>query len=155
MSLTIWKPFKRPVYKASCSPSFDSLAKDFFTTSFPTFNHFFDNAATSPNINIVETDKTFDLEIALLGIPKENVKIAVKENLLTVSAEHKASEEKEDTTKKYHRRSFSTSTFKRSFYIPKNVDREGISATHTNGILKVTLPKQVEEVKESTFIDIN
>lgn len=155
MSLVLWKTNRKPVRKSHCSTNLDSFAKDFFNHSFPTFNQFFEQPVSSPTFNILEDDKAFEIEVALAGVPKEAVSIEVKDNLLTIATESKTENTEEKTAKKYIRKSFAQQSFKRSFHIPKQVDQEKISATHTNGILKVTLAKKEVEVKESKFIDIN
>ena len=98
---------------------------------------------TKPAVNIKETDNGFQVEVLAPGIPKEEINIAVENETLTVSFDHK--ENSETTTKdaKFTRREFSIISFKRSFHIPNElVNTEGIKASHNNGILTIELPKK-------------
>jgi HSP20 family protein len=96
-----------------------------------------------PAVNIREDEKNYSLEFAIPGIDKKDLKIDMKEDVLTISSEVKSeTEEKKDG---YKRKEFSYSAFSRSFYIPDNVDREKIEANYKDGVLSVSLPKQEEE----------
>ncbi len=106
-----------------------------------------------PAVNIIETDDNYALEVAAPGKSKEDFKLSLDHDLLTISTEAK----KEETEKKdnYTRKEFSFSAFKRSFELPKTVNKEEINATYTNGILHVTLPKREEDkVKPKRLIEI-
>ena len=96
-------------------------------------------------VNVVDTDEGFILEISAPGFEKENFKINLEQNILTVSAEKK---EEETETKKYIRREIKTSGIKRSFTLPENVNADEISAKYVNGILQLNLPRK-QEVRES------
>jgi HSP20 family protein len=61
-------------------------------------------------------------------------------NVLTISSEKKEEKESKEE-EKVTRREFSYSAFKRSFQLPENVNKEGISAEYVDGLLKLTLPK--------------
>ncbi|MEM7659588.1 MAG: Hsp20/alpha crystallin family protein [Bacteroidota bacterium] len=123
---------------------FDNLWDDFFTRDL-VINEGVTN--TLPAVNIKETDADFRLEVALPGVPKDQVHVEVNNNLLTLSSkvEDKQEETTEDGT--YSRREFRYHSFKRSFTLPKTVDGEHINAQYENGILHVVLPKR-EEAKE-------
>lgn len=98
-----------------------------------------------PAVNITEGKENFTIEVAAPGLNKENFKINIENNLLTISSEKK--NEKEDKEKNYVRREFSYSSFKRSFVLPDMVQSDGIKASHKDGILMVEIPKK-EEAKE-------
>jgi len=100
----------------------------------------------SPLVNIRESEKTFDLEVAAPGFKKEDFKLAVDENVLTISAEMK--EAKEEKNDRYTRKEFSQVSFSRSFNLPEALETEKIKAVYENGILNITLPKK-EEVKST------
>jgi len=105
---------------------------------------FNENATTRrPSVNIQENADGFYLELVAPGRNKEDFKLEVKDELLTISYEAKAvgTDEKPD----YLRREYRIETFKRSFHLdPKVINEEAISATYEDGILKVTLPKREE-----------
>lgn len=97
-----------------------------------------------PAVNIKENNKSFEIEIAAPGLNKEDIKIKLENDVLTISSEKENKEEKVEET--YTRKEFSFSSFSRSFTIPDVVDIDKIKANHKNGILTVGLPKQDEKV---------
>jgi len=104
-----------------------------------------------PSVNIIENDQDFVLELAAPGKSKEDFKINLENQLLTVSSEVK--EEKEETQKNYTRREFVFNSFSRSFTLPKNIIHDKVAADYKDGILSITLPKK-EETKLSREITI-
>lgn len=124
-------------------PSFfdDVLTREFFNkTKRAGFN-------TMPSVNIRETDKSFDLELAAPGLEKKNFKIDLSEDKLTISSVHESSSEEKNETETFSRREFNYHSFSRSFVLPeKLIDKEAISASYENGILKVVLPKKEKAI---------
>ena len=100
--------------------------------------------SSMPSVNIREDEKNYNLDLAVPGIDKNDLKIDINEDVLTISSENRT--EKEENKDGYKRKEFSYSSFCRSFYIPENVNRDKIEANYKDGILSVALPKQ-EEVK--------
>jgi HSP20 family protein len=94
-----------------------------------------------PAVNVHETDKSYELELAAPGLSKKDFKITAEEGILTVSSEKK--EEKEQKEKDYTRKEFEYSSFSRSFALPQNIDEEDIKAIYEDGILKLTIAKHV------------
>ncbi len=101
-----------------------------------------------PAVNIRENEQNYTLEFAIPGIDKNNLKIDMKEDVLTISSESKNENEVEKDG--YKRKEFSYSSFSRSFYIPENVNRDKIGASYKDGILLVDLPKMEEEMNKIT-----
>ncbi len=123
-----------------------SLVNEFFNDDW--FDGFFGLAPiknSMPTVNIIEEKDQFKLEVAAPGLDKEDFKIDLHNDILTLSAEKK--QENEEKNKKYLRREFSYCNFKRSFTLPDYVDTDKIEAKHKNGILTITIPKK-EEAKE-------
>jgi HSP20 family protein len=127
---------------------------------YPRFSHWFDNFAenefhnavrTPVLVNTKETKDGYKIEVAAPGFSKENFKLSVEEQLLTISAEN--AENKADENEKWTRKEYHFASFKRSFTLPKTVDAEKISAEYKDGILYVNLPK-VEESKAKETIEI-
>jgi len=127
---TITRRSFRPFYMSNL---FDN---DFY----PVFQN---RAASLPAVNIREDEGKYNLELAVPGMDKKDLKIDINEDVLTISSETK--QEKEETKDGYKRKEFSYSSFCRSFYLPENVDRDKIEANYTDGILSVGLPKMEEE----------
>jgi HSP20 family protein len=102
-----------------------------------------------PKVDVVENDKAYELHIAAPGMNKEDFKIDLNENYLTVSGERKFSKEKQEN----NFRSIETQygTFSRSFALPENVDAAGISAQYTNGILEIIVPKDEKKTLKATI----
>jgi len=96
----------------------------------------------APAANIIEGEKEFKLEIAAPGLSKEDFRISLDKNILTVSSEKETGQNDENFT----RYEFSYGKFSRSFALPKSIDTEQINASCDNGILKISLPKKKEEI---------
>ena len=124
----------------------DFLNEDFF----PTFAR---SSTSLPAVNIREDEKAFYLELAVPGMEKKDLKIEVKDDVLTISAEQK--EEKQEDLEGYRRREFSYSSFCRSFYLPEDVNGDKIGATYRDGILNVEIPKLEEEKKKEKIRTIS
>lgn len=103
-------------------------------------------AADSPKdrmnvpVNILETEKAYELSVIAPGLSKEDFKINVERDVLQVSFDQK--EEANETEGKWLRKEYKFRSFKRSFTLNEKIDANGISAKYTDGVLKVTLPKK-------------
>ncbi len=99
-------------------------------------------AGTAPAVNIKENEKDFELELAVPGRKKDDIKIEIDNDLLTVSSEVSAEEVENEAN--FTRREFSFSAFKRTFTLPKTIAADKIGAKYEDGILKLSLPKKAE-----------
>ena len=108
---------------------------------------------TMPSTNIIEKKDSYLLEIAIPGLEKEDFKINLENNILTISSEKE--NEKVEEEKNYTRKEFMYGAFSRSFTLPKEIDAEKINAEYKNGILKVALPKKEEAQNPSKIIEIS
>jgi HSP20 family protein len=97
-----------------------------------------------PAANIIDNEKDFIIELAVPGMKKDQFKINLEDDILTISVERKEEDAKEE--KNYTRREFRYDAFCRSFSMPEIVDQDNIKADYANGVLSVVLPKS-EEVK--------
>ena len=125
--------------------SFNSLLDEFFNNSPVKWGKDW-NGKYVPPVNISETNEAFHLELNAPGRNKEEFKINVENNELTISYEVK--QENEVKELKSVRREFSYETFKRSFNLGEEINADDIRAKYENGILKLYLPKK-PEVKET------
>jgi HSP20 family protein len=93
-------------------------------------------------VNLRETDKHLEVEMAAPGMKREDFKVEIDNNTLMISSEKE--EEKEETRKKdnFVRKEFNYQSFFRSFYLPENVDENKIEATYKDGILHVIIAKK-------------
>lgn len=91
-----------------------------------------------PAVNIVESDDRYTVFLAAPGMKKDDFKIDVDGNILTISSERE--ERKEEKEKHYTRREYNFSSFSRSFTMPEEVNKENIEARYEDGTLKLVLP---------------
>ncbi|WP_236675942.1 Hsp20/alpha crystallin family protein [Chryseolinea lacunae] len=129
-----------------------SWLSDFFDTE-----KFFDSDwmknFSIPAVNVRETDKSFDVEVAAPGLSKKDFKITSENGLLTISSEKK--EEKEEKENDYTRKEFNYSTFSRTFTLPENINEDDIKATYEDGILKLKLSKKmISQPKAQKAIEV-
>jgi HSP20 family protein len=103
------------------------------------FNKTTHGTAFSPSCEISEDKTAYLIKFDMPGINKDQVKIELDKNTLTVSAER--SEEKKSDDKKTHYSEFFYGSYNRSFTLPETIDEKKIDATFANGVLSITLPK--------------
>lgn len=104
-----------------------------------------------PPVNINETDADYTIQLQAPGFKKEDFKLEIEKDVLTISANIT---EKEEITGKFTRKEFKAVSFKRTFTLPETVNVEGILAGYDAGILNITLPKKEEQQKEKRVIEI-
>lgn len=120
------------------------------------FNEMFDKDFTvhtptcAPSVNVIENDNLYRIEMTAPGMTKEDFSIRLDENDVLVVEMKKTAEKKEENKKlNYLRREFAFTEFKRSYYIPEDVDKDNISAGIENGVLTIDLHKKTEAQKAS------
>lgn len=104
-----------------------------------------------PAVNIEESRDEYKIEVAAPGLNKEDFKVSLENNVLTVSSEKEEKQVSDEN--KVMRKEFSYYSFTRSFTLPHTVNADKISANHKNGILMISIPKK-EEAKERPSRDI-
>lgn len=100
----------------------------------------------SAPVNIKEDDKSYSIDVVAPGFEKQDFKVNIDQNVLTVSVEKK--EEVKEEGQKEIRKEYTYRSFKRSFTLDEKVDAAGIEAKYVNGVLTLNLPKK-EAVKAS------
>ena len=116
------------------SDVFDSILNDSFLS---------DKLATRvPAVNISENENEFQIELAAPGLKKEDFKISLDKNVLSVSADKKV--ENAEEGKKFSKREYSYNAFTRSFTLPEVADYTKIEAAYTDGILTLAVAKKEE-----------
>lgn len=118
---------------------FDELVHGFFGRDISHFMGSDDIQRTSPRVNITERADGYRLDLLAPGVSKENLKLNVEDNTLTISATKK--EETLAENERYTRREFTHHAFKRSFRLPENTEADRISASFNDGILTVEIPR--------------
>lgn len=141
--MTLVKLNSRPLQK-----SFNNLMDDFFATVPSIFRDDFVTPSfrSFTPVNIKETENDYVLEVVAPGFQKDDFKINLDNNTLTISADKK--EETENNNEKFIRKEFKQQSFSRSFTIDEKTDAENISAKYVNGVLTLNLAKK-QEVKPS------
>ena len=127
-----------------------------FDDFFKPWNEWFDEDVvfgriqTIPGVNISEQNNEYQVSLAVPGMKKDDFKILVDGNMLTVSCEKE--ENREENDKRFTRKEYSYSAFSRSFMIPESTNTEKIDATYHDGVLKLSLPlkeeAKIEQVKQ-------
>lgn len=112
----------------------------------PVINRYQNTTPNVPAVNVKETENAFLLELAAPGLKKEDLKVNVEQNKLTIA--YQSEEKNDETNEKFTRQEFAFHSFERSFRLPKSVNADAIKAAYTDGILTVELPKvEVNEEK--------
>ncbi len=135
-------------YRFNTISPFNSMLEEFFGDLVPENTA---KPAFQPPLDLKEDEGNYYAHLELPGMSKEEVKITLENNVLTVRGEKKqeAVEEKEE----YRRVERSYGVFERCFRISQEIREEGISAEMQSGILKITIPKV--EKAEPRQISIN
>lgn len=133
-------------------PTLASIFDDLFSREMLNGNRM---AGTSiPAVNIKESKDDFVVEVAAPGMRKEDFKVELNNNVLTISSERK--QEETDNNEKYSRREFSYQAFSRSFTLPEIVEADKIKARYKDGVLNLTIPKKEEaKPRPPKVIDIS
>lgn len=131
---------------ATLFPSLPSLLEDFLNRDWADSTLANRNySATLPAVNVKETNEDFIIEVAAPGMKRDEFKVELDNNVLTISSQHEEKREEQDETGNYTRREFNYQSFQRSFTLPENkVEGEKISARYMDGILHITVPKKDE-----------
>lgn len=136
MSITKWNNY----------PGMTNLFDDFFSRDLWNWGQT-NNSTTNttiPAVNIKETKEGFEVEMAAPGMRKEDFKVELDGNTLSISSEMQNHREEKEG-ERYSRREFSYESFQRTFTLPKNVvDVDQIKAKYENGVLHLLIPKREE-----------
>jgi HSP20 family protein len=99
-----------------------------------------------PTLNVSETDKTFEITVALPGMNRDDVEIYFENGMLTISGERRwQHDDDKENGRRYHRVEAGYGTFSRTLPLPNVVDADNITAEFQNGELIITVPKLKEK----------
>ena len=129
-------------------PGFNDVFESIFNDTF--FNDRM--VARVPAVNISESENNYHVELAAPGLKKEDFKLNLERNQLTISVE--TSSDHQDNQKNYSKREYSYSSFVRSFTLPESADDSQIGASYTDGILRIDIAKREEAKAVRRQIDI-
>lgn len=124
---------------------FSEIMDEFFNEAVHTGNGSF-----VPGIDISETDEQFLITAEIPGVKKEDIDINLENGQLTISGERSFKEEEEGKT--FHRVETKFGSFRRSFHLPDNIDKDSIDASYNNGLLDISINKTENKVKKQIEI---
>ncbi len=128
---------RRPWGNLVTSNFFDK--DDFFSNPLLN-NELWNTQLNEPALNIKETDKAFEVELAAPGFSKKDFEVTIDEGCLNISAENSHSqEEKEDN---YTRKEFSYNSFEKRLQLPDSIKEEDVKAKYNDGVLRFSLIKK-------------
>lgn len=121
---------------------FEEFFNNFFETRFPDTP--MKPRFSEPMVNVFEEKDAYKMELAVPGLTKDDIKIDIDNDQITIQA---SKEQKEETQEKnFSRKEFYFGQFVKTFYLPESVDRDQIHASFENGILHVEMKKKEEAV---------
>jgi HSP20 family protein len=139
----------------SNSNLYPSLFSDFFDVD-RFFNDFprLERESWLPAANIKETDKNYEIDLAVPGMQKNDIKMELDDHILNVSAEKKE-EESDQEKNSFVRREYKYTSFNRSFSLPKDINEDNIKCNYQDGVLKITIDKKEPETKQKKTLSID
>jgi HSP20 family protein len=142
--------------------TFGNVVDDIFENSLKHFfdDNFWDNGrsltkSVNVPVNVRETEDRYEVDVIAPGCRKEDFKISINDNLLTVSFTHADQQQEQDQKHKWVRNEFVQRSFSRSFNLDDTVDVNNINATYTDGILRLSMAKNEKAKTISRNIEIN
>jgi HSP20 family protein len=135
---------------AKTESRFPAVFEDFFKPWNEWFGNgnFLGRVMKVPAVNVKDNKDNYTVSLAAPGLKKEDFRIDVEGNMLSISSEKE--ENKEEKEEKYTRKEYNYSSFCRSFNLPDEVKKEKIEAVYKDGVLTLTLPKNETAIKAST-----
>ncbi len=116
----------------------------------PFFNTDWTKGAATFKVDVKETNDGYELTADLPGVKKENIGLKYENGYLTISTKEEESHDEKDDQGNYIRRERRTGSMSRSFYVD-DIDASRVTAAFENGVLKVELPKPVEQTTATQF----
>jgi HSP20 family protein len=148
---------KNTLVKTNGHKKADPWLRDFFDVENIFTGNWNNNfGKTFPSVNISEDDQSFSVDVVAPGFKKEDFKVNVEDDVLTISAETETQDrDEEDNKREYSRREYSYNSFTRSFRLPENAKDNEVSAVYKDGILELNIPKTENPAKEKKQIRIS
>lgn len=148
MTLVKFNPNNNNNKKNGMMPGFNNVFDSIFNDTF-----FSDRMMSRvPAANISESKDHYHVELAAPGLRKEDFKLSLERDVLSISVEQNAQQGTQE--RNFNKREFSYSSFVRSFTLPESADDNGIEAKYENGVLCINIPKREEAKMQSRQIEI-
>ncbi len=132
---------------------YDDFENEFFGRKNPLYGKHSKNMMKT---DIRETDNSYELDIDLPGFKKEDIDVSLENGYLTISTSKGIDKDEKDNDGKYIRRERYSGSMQRSFYVGEGVTHEDIKAKYEDGILKLSMPKDLDkqiENKKTIYIE--
>jgi HSP20 family protein len=105
-------------------------------------------------VNIRDTGKSYEVELAVPGYRKEDLKVSLDQGMLNIACDRQ--DEREEKDDGFTRREFRTSSFRRSFQLPDAANDQDLKAKYDNGVLRISIGKRSEsETKKAREVKID
>ena len=138
--------------------AFERMFNSFWPDSLRRFldGNFWDVDSQAPTgnvpVNLRETTDHYEMDVIAPGLKKEDFRVKIKHNELTIAFERK--EEEQGNSQGWQRNEYLLQSFERRFTMDDTVDYERISATYTDGILKLVIPKNDKAKMQHRHIEV-
>jgi HSP20 family protein len=96
-----------------------------------------------PQVDAYETEKSYEIEAALPGLKREDLKVEFQQGRLTISGERRLQQERQE--RRYHLLESQYGSFHRSFQLPDVAAAQGIDAQFEDGVLRISVPKDQQK----------
>ncbi len=146
MSVVRWSPRGSWV---DVRNEFDRLFDSFFN---PSYEEETALSAFNPAVDIVEEDQAYQVHVELPGLTKDDIKLNIKDNYLSISGEKKRESKVEE--KNYQRTERIFGSFQRNFRLSDSVDVDKIEAEFKDGVLNVVIPKKKESLAKQIEVKV-
>lgn len=142
--MSIWHPIRDMV---NLREDFDRLSGSFFG-GLPEMRE----DLWTPVVDVEETNGNIEVKAEIPGVKKDDIKVAVRNNMLEIAGERKHEEEKRD--KAYHHIERSYGSFRRIIGLPADVDENKVKATYNDGLLQVTMPRPESAKRKQIDVEV-
>lgn len=142
------------------SVSFGNVVDNLFQNSLRRFfdDNFWESGLPMPTgnvpVNVRETEQQYEMDVVAPGCRKEDFQLNIQDNLLTIAFNYKEDKQQQDQKAGWVRNEYLQRSFSRTFTIDDTVDVSKIQATYTDGILRLTLPKNEKAKQIARTIEI-
>jgi len=133
-------------------PKFPNIIEKFFGNKINDHAAANEEVSTLPSVNISDANKAFEVNVAVPGLDKKDVKIEIVDDCLVVSSEKQY--DHEERNKNWVRREYGYASFQRMFQLPEDADGNKVFAKMKNGILQIKIAKKDDYIDYRRQIEI-
>ena len=105
-----------------------------------------------PRVNVLDQESNLIVRTEVPGVDPESIDVTVEGGTLTIKGSRSFSTE--ETQDNYHRREITEGSFERTILLPEGIDSEAVTATSTNGILEISIPKRPEVLPRKVTVEV-